>query len=72
MGMLPAHRRRRRVRVLSCGVVSTASFFVDLGCRKWVKRSQWRGAILKTDKNVAITTPCSKVRFTKGAISSVP
>ena len=31
--------------------------------------AQWRGTILKPDKTVAITSPHSKARFTKGTVS---
>ena len=51
-------------------VISTALIFLNFGRGKWVKRAQWRGALLKTDKNVAITTPHSKVQFAKGTTSS--
>ena len=53
-------------------VISTALIFLNFGKRKSVKLAQWRGTIVRTDKNVAITTPRSKVRFTKGTISPVP
>ena len=62
----------RRGKVTSFGVISTALLFLVFGGRKWVKRAQRRGAILKTDKNVAITTAHSRVRLTKGTISPVP
>ena len=59
MGMLPACRR---VRAISCGVLSTALIFLNLGERRRSKWAQWRGTMVKTGKNVAITTPHSKVR----------
>ena len=68
-GMLPA---RRRIRVNSFVVNPTALIFLSFGWRKWVKRAQWRGTILKMDKNGVITTPHSKVRFTKGTFPHVP
>ena len=65
--VLQAHRRGR---VIGCGVLA----FLSFGQRKWVKRAQGRGTILKTDTNVAITPPPrhSNVRFTNGTISPVP
>ena len=71
-GMLSARRRRRRVRPISFKVTGPVLVLLNFGLRKWVKWAQWRGTILKTDKSVVITTPYSKVRFTKGTISPVP
>ena len=67
--MLPAGHRRRRVRAIRCGGIGSSFNF---GRRKSVPRAQWRGTTLKTDKNVAMTTPHSTVRVTKGTIFPVP
>ena len=48
--------------MISCRVNSTALSFLHFGGRKQVKRAQWRGRRLETDKNVAITAPHSKLR----------
>ena len=47
-----ASQARRRGRAISCGVISTASIFLNFGGRKRVKRAQRRGPRLKTDKKM--------------------
>ena len=65
---LQVPHRRCRGRVISFRAVSTALIFLNFGRRKLVKRAQRRGTTLKTDKNVARTTPHSKILFTKQTI----
>ena len=52
------------------GGVSAA--FQRLASQATDERAQWRGTTLKTDKNVVITSPHSKVRLMKGTVSHVP